>query len=93
MAKSMFHAQNLDKLFWTKVVVNVVYTRNYHPTRPLDSITSEEVWNRKRPYIAHMLVLRCVPYAMMLDEYKVSSMQRVQNVCFWIIVRGQRPIC
>jgi transposase InsO family protein len=42
MARSMLHAQSLKKSFWVKAVVNVAYTRNPCPSRPLSSITPEE---------------------------------------------------
>ena len=42
MARSMIHAQKLDKSFWAEAVVNAVYTRNRCPTRALERMTPEE---------------------------------------------------
>ncbi len=68
MARSMLHAQKLDKSFWAEAVANAVYTRNRCPTRALDSITPEEAWSGRMPCIAHMRVFGCVAYAMVPDE-------------------------
>ena len=70
MARGMFHAQNLDELFWTEAVVNAVYTRFRCPTKALDSITPEETWNRRQSCIAFMRVFGCVAYVMMPDNEK-----------------------
>ena len=61
MARGMFHAQNLDELFWTEAVVNAVYTRFHCPTKALDSITPEEAWNRRQSCIAYMRVFGWLP--------------------------------
>jgi hypothetical protein len=68
MARSMFHAQNLKKSLWAEAVVNAADTRNRCPSRVLSSITPEEVWSGRKPYISHMRVFGCIAYAMVLDK-------------------------
>jgi hypothetical protein len=68
MARSMIHAQKLDKSFWAEAVVNAVYTRNRCPTRTLEHMTPEEAWSGKKPSVAHMRVFGCLAYAMVPDE-------------------------
>lgn len=69
-----------------------VYIQNRCPTRVLDSITYEEAWSGRRPYIAYICVLGYVVFAMVLDEKNVNSMQMVPNVCVWIIMKELKPI-
>jgi transposase InsO family protein len=68
IAKSMIHAQKLNKSFWTEAVVNAVYTRNRCPTKVLERMTPEETWSGRKPNVAHMRVFRCLAYAMVPDE-------------------------
>jgi transposase InsO family protein len=68
MARSMIHAQKLDKSFWAEAVVNTVYTNNRCPTRALEHMTPEEAWSERKPSVAHMRVFGCLAYAMVPDE-------------------------
>jgi len=72
MARNMLHAQSLKKSFWAKAVVNVAYTRNPCPSKPLPSITPEEAWSGRKPCISHMCVFRCIAYAMVPDKKRVT---------------------
>jgi hypothetical protein len=49
-------------------MVNVAYTRNQCASTALPSITPEETWSGKKPFISHMRVFGCIVYAMVLDE-------------------------
>jgi len=49
-------------------MVNVAYTRNRCASTALPSITPEETWSGKKPFISHMRVFGCIVYAMVLDE-------------------------
>ena len=64
IARSMLHAQNLEKSFWAEMVVNAIYTQIYGPTRTLDSIILEEVWSGRWPYIPHICIFRFIMYTM-----------------------------
>ena len=68
IARSMIHAQKLNKSFWAEAVVNAVYTRNRCRTRALERITPDEAWSGRKPSIAHMRVFGCLVYAMVPDD-------------------------
>jgi hypothetical protein len=73
-------------------VVKAGYTQKCCPTKALDFITPEEIWSGRRPYNATCVCLGVSPTQWCRMHKGVSSMQRAQNVCFWVIVRGLRPI-
>ena len=91
MAKNMLHVQNIHKSFWAEVIDDALYTRNWYPMRALDSITSYEVWSRRRPCIAHMylcMYMDVLPTQWYQMKRGVNLIQIKLNVCFWIIVRN-----
>ena len=92
MTRNMLHARKLDKSFWAETVDNAVYTRNRCPTRALDSITPKEAWSDSCHALHICLYLDASPTQWSRMHKEVSSMQKTQNVCLWIIVRGLRPI-
>jgi hypothetical protein len=81
MARSMLHAQNLNKSLWAEAVVNAAYTKNRCPSRALPSITPEEAWSGKKPCISHMRVFGCIAYAMVPDEKRGIICVR-NTICF-----------
>jgi transposase InsO family protein len=68
MVRNMLHAQNLKKSLWAEAVVNAAYTRTRCPSRALPSITPEEAWSGRKPYISHMRVFGSIAYAMVPDD-------------------------
>jgi transposase InsO family protein len=83
MARSMIHAQKLDKLFWAEAVVNAVYTRNRCLTRALERMTPEEMWSARKPNVAHMRVFECLAYAMVPDE-KWGKLDAKDTKCLFL---------
>ena len=49
-------------------MANAVYTLNRCPTKAFMSITPEEMWSRRRPCVAHMLVFESLAHAMGANE-------------------------
>lgn len=92
MTRYMFYAQNLHKLFWVKVVANVIYTQNQCPMRVLHSITPGEMWNRRSSCIVHMCVFGCVAYAMVPIENKGNMDVKATKYLFWVILKELKPI-
>jgi hypothetical protein len=56
MARSMLHAQKLDKSFWMELVVNVVYTRNRCPTKTLDSNMPQKIEQKEAVHCTYACV-------------------------------------
>ena len=83
MARSMIHAQKLEKSFWAESVVNAVYTRNRCPTRALERMTPEEAWSGRKASVAHIRVFGCLAYAMVPDE-KRSKLDAKGTKCLFL---------
>lgn len=70
LTRSIIHTQEFNKSFWTKAMMNLVYTCKWCPLRFLLFITSEEAWSGRRPYITYMCVLWCITCTMSSDEQR-----------------------
>ena len=81
MARNMLHAQDLDKSFWTKIVV---HTQNQWLTRALAFNTHVDAWSGRRPCIAHMRVFECITYAMVPDEKK-DKLDAKDTKCLFLV--------
>ena len=96
MARSMIHAQKLDKSFWSEAVVNTVYTRNRCPTRALEHMTPEEAWSGWKPSVANMRVFGCLVYAVVLDG-KRGKLDAKDTKCLFLEycegIEAYRLIC
>lgn len=64
----MLEAQKLNKFLWVEAVANVVYTLNRCSMKALRSITPEETWGGRRPYIAHIPMFGSIVYGMVPDK-------------------------
>jgi hypothetical protein len=64
----MLGAQKLNKFLWVEAVANVVYTLNRCSMKALRSITPEETWGGRRPYIAHIPMFGSIVYGMVPDK-------------------------
>ena len=83
MAKRMFEAQKLEKWLWAEAVANAVYTLNQCLTKALQSITLEEMWRSRRPYVVHMRVFGSLAYAIVSDE-KWSNLDAKAIKCMFL---------
>lgn len=68
IAMQMLEAQKLNKLLWVEAVANAVYTLNRCSMKALRSITPEETWDGRRPYIAHMPMFGSIVKVMVMDK-------------------------
>ena len=96
MARSMLHAQKLDKSFWVESVINAIYIQNRCPTRALDYITPKEAWSRRGSRIAHIRMFGCVVYAMVLDAQR-GKLDAKGTKClflgYWEGTKAYRLMC
>ena len=68
MMRSMIHVQRLGHEFWAEAVCNVVYVRNWCPTKGMEGKTPEEAWSGRMRHPFHMRMFICVTYAKVLDQ-------------------------
>ena len=64
MACGMVKSQFLPHAFWLEAVMCVTYVLNRCPTKALQSITPYEAWHGRKPFVAHLRVFGCLPYAL-----------------------------
>jgi hypothetical protein len=57
-ARSMLHAQGMEREFWAEAVATTVYLKN-SPTKAVSDMTPEEAWSGTKPSVAHLRSLGC----------------------------------
>lgn len=87
MVRNMLHAQHLGHEYWTEAMVTLVYTRIRCLISVLTSMTPQEVWSRKKPYVSHIMIFECIAYAKVSDCMRSKFDTKNINVYLLAIVK------
>src|ERR1700761_512114 len=54
LARAILIARNLPSFLWAEAVSHAAYIRNRSPTRALEGMTPDELWNGRKPNMSHL---------------------------------------
>jgi len=83
ITRAMLNEKNLLNYFWAEAVVTAVYIMNRTPTTIVHSMTLEEKFIGKKPYVSHLKMFGCIAYVHVPDE-KRSKLDPKAEKCIFI---------
>eukprot|EP00253_Pinus_taeda_P011098 PITA_11098 len=81
-ARSMLNGAGLGQEFWAKVVDIACYLANRSPSSALEDKIPQEVWNSKKPSLAHLRVFGCDAYVHVPKEKRTKLDSKSEKYIF-----------
>jgi hypothetical protein len=82
MANCMIQSNGLSLKYWVEAINCENYIVNHTPTKALKNITSEESWNKIKPYVSHFCVFGSIAWAQIPYEKRKELQPKSEKYIF-----------